>query len=145
MALVEFKDLPDTTTPINAENLNNNFDDFFYKDGESFVLTDYFAMAGHLTGGRRTMDFTLITPKSMKNIKRITVGDLYINIRKPAGGYIAQNANFNSSDYTLELLKTSDNSIRIIITSKNSDLDTINNQPLSGHLPTGTTFTFHKV
>lgn len=25
MALIEFKDLPDTTTPINAENLNNNF------------------------------------------------------------------------------------------------------------------------
>ena len=25
MALIEFKNLPDTTTPINAENLNNNF------------------------------------------------------------------------------------------------------------------------
>lgn len=27
MALIEFKNLPDTTTPINAENLNNNFDE----------------------------------------------------------------------------------------------------------------------
>ena len=27
MALVEFKDLPDTSTPINAENLNNNFNE----------------------------------------------------------------------------------------------------------------------
>ena len=26
MALIEFKDLPDTSTPINAENLNYNFD-----------------------------------------------------------------------------------------------------------------------
>lgn len=25
MALIEFKDLPDTTTPLNASNLNNNF------------------------------------------------------------------------------------------------------------------------
>lgn len=25
MALIEFQDLPDTTTPLNAENLNNNF------------------------------------------------------------------------------------------------------------------------
>lgn len=25
MALIEFKDLPDTSTPLNAENLNNNF------------------------------------------------------------------------------------------------------------------------
>jgi len=26
MALIEFKDLPDTTTPLTAENLNNNFE-----------------------------------------------------------------------------------------------------------------------
>jgi len=26
MALIEFKNLPDTTTPVNAGNLNNNFD-----------------------------------------------------------------------------------------------------------------------
>ena len=25
MGLIEFKDLPDTSTPLNAENLNNNF------------------------------------------------------------------------------------------------------------------------
>lgn len=27
MALIEFKNLPDTSTPLNAENLNNNFVD----------------------------------------------------------------------------------------------------------------------
>lgn len=27
MALIEFKNLPDTTTPINAQNLNNNFNE----------------------------------------------------------------------------------------------------------------------
>ena len=27
MSLVEFKNLPDTTTPINAANLNNNFNE----------------------------------------------------------------------------------------------------------------------
>ena len=27
MALIEFKDLPDTTTPVTAENLNNNFEE----------------------------------------------------------------------------------------------------------------------
>lgn len=27
MALINFKDLPDTTTPINSTNLNNNFDE----------------------------------------------------------------------------------------------------------------------
>ena len=28
MALIEFKDLPDTSTPITADNLNNNFQHF---------------------------------------------------------------------------------------------------------------------
>ena len=27
MGLIEFKDLPDTSTPLNAENLNNNFNE----------------------------------------------------------------------------------------------------------------------
>ena len=27
MALIEFEDLPDTSTPVNANNLNNNFDE----------------------------------------------------------------------------------------------------------------------
>lgn len=31
MALVEFKDLPDTSTPINATNLNNNFQELTNK------------------------------------------------------------------------------------------------------------------
>ena len=29
MALITFKDLPDTTTPVNAANLNNNFTEMF--------------------------------------------------------------------------------------------------------------------
>lgn len=27
MSLIEFKDLPDTSTPINSANLNNNFNE----------------------------------------------------------------------------------------------------------------------
>ena len=32
MALIEFKDLPDTTTPLNASNLNNNFNECYKED-----------------------------------------------------------------------------------------------------------------
>lgn len=32
MALIEFKDLPDTTTPLNASNLNNNFNECYKAD-----------------------------------------------------------------------------------------------------------------
>lgn len=32
MALIEFKDLPDTSTPLNASNLNNNFNECYQAD-----------------------------------------------------------------------------------------------------------------
>lgn len=32
MALIEFQDLPDTTTPLNASNLNNNFNECYKED-----------------------------------------------------------------------------------------------------------------
>lgn len=32
MALIEFKDLPDTTTPLTAANLNNNFNECYKAD-----------------------------------------------------------------------------------------------------------------
>lgn len=34
--MIEFKDLPDSSTPINADNLNNNFNAVFYKETKSF-------------------------------------------------------------------------------------------------------------
>ena len=39
MALIEFKDYPNTTTPLNAENLNHNFRRVVYK--EDMVFDDY--------------------------------------------------------------------------------------------------------
>lgn len=36
MALIEFKDLPDTTTPITADNLNNNFEELNNRSIYSF-------------------------------------------------------------------------------------------------------------
>lgn len=50
MSLIEFKDLPDTTTPITAENLNNNFNElkselegtilYTGSTNTNFILTD---------------------------------------------------------------------------------------------------------
>lgn len=43
MALIEFKDKPNTTTPINATNLNNNFNELVSKvvEGQETALNEY--------------------------------------------------------------------------------------------------------
>lgn len=43
MALIEFKDKPNTTTPINANNLNNNFNELVSKvvEGQETALNEY--------------------------------------------------------------------------------------------------------
>lgn len=38
MALIEFKDYPDTTTPINAQNLNHNFDELYGSNKGNFLI-----------------------------------------------------------------------------------------------------------
>lgn len=48
MALIEFKDKPNTTTPVNANNLNNNFNELVPKvvEGQEIALNEY-------VGGKR--------------------------------------------------------------------------------------------
>ena len=43
MALIEFKDKPNTTTPVNANNLNNNFNELVPKvvEGQEIALNEY--------------------------------------------------------------------------------------------------------
>lgn len=43
MALIEFKDKPNTTTPLNATNLNNNFNELVSKvvEGQETALNEY--------------------------------------------------------------------------------------------------------
>lgn len=43
MALIEFKDKPNTTTPLNATNLNNNFNELVSKvvKGQEIALNEY--------------------------------------------------------------------------------------------------------
>ena len=43
MALIEFKDKPNTTTPLNATNLNNNFNELVSKvvEGQEIALNEY--------------------------------------------------------------------------------------------------------
>ena len=58
MALIEFKDLPDTTTPLNADNLNNNFNELdnklnlkgsyaYFSQTTSLTLTNLTAWTNH--------------------------------------------------------------------------------------------------
>lgn len=55
MALIEFQDLPNTTTPINAQNLNNNFDELDEKT-EHHIITA--SMSSNFT--KSTTDYEIL-------------------------------------------------------------------------------------
>lgn len=41
MAIIQFKNLPDTSTPLTAENLNNNFNELKTKEYGGITLDDF--------------------------------------------------------------------------------------------------------
>lgn len=167
MQKINFQNYPNTSTPINSTNLNqlqtnieneigdlsnldtdvktsvvNAINSLYFKAGDEFELDTFMPCPGFLTSGNKELVFSIVVPKSMKNVNSISIsGDLYIDIRKPAGGYIAGNVNFNTSTYTINIIKITDNVLRLSIISP-TNFDSVNNQPLCGDIHSGITFVF---
>lgn len=167
MQKINFQNYPNTSTPINSTNLNqlqtnieneigdlsnldtdvktnvvNAINSLYFKENEELELDAYMPCPGFLTGGNKLLVFSVVMPKSLKNINSIAIsGNLYIDIRKPTGGYIASNVDFNTSSYTISITKITNNTVRLSIASS-TNFDSVNNQPLVGDIHAGTTFVF---
>ena len=61
MSLIEFKNLPDTSTPINAENLNNNFNELLNSIIYQNVTSDAFEVAAN---GQYTLTLNFTIPSN---------------------------------------------------------------------------------
>ncbi|MBQ1793705.1 MAG: hypothetical protein II006_03525 [Peptostreptococcaceae bacterium] len=122
--------------------INEIYDDLYYKPGESYTVPVYTPSVGFLTGGNKTLNFAIQVPKSLKNISSISInGSLIIDIRIPAGGYIAQNVNFNSSSYTVSAVKINNYLLRLTITASSNFYGT-NNICVAGDVHSGVSFVF---
>ena len=78
-----------------ADALNGkvDVDDFYFKSGDRFYVGEdtkcvAFTCAGFLTGSKTTLSFSIVLPKSMKNISSVNVVALSIDARLSSGGYL---------------------------------------------------------
>ena len=143
MELIEFQDLPNTDTPINAENLNNNFneiiDALFYKDGDTFKIPNVCYLNGQISGGSTQVLFSIVTPKLLTKIKSVTVNSYSITVRKAEGGYALNQV---TSGITFLGVAQLDNLLRFIVTTPEA-MDATNNTPC-GIAIYGLDLTFHE-
>lgn len=129
-------------TPINATNLNNIetgietndtaiaslINDFYYKDGDAFQVSNELNCAGMLSSGRKGIYFTIPVEKNLKNITSITINSLVAQIRHSTGGYIANNVELSTLG-TYQAYKSSNNTIEVVFTLNTASSFT-NNLPV---------------
>lgn len=138
MALVEFKNKPDTTTPINATNLNNNFNEIngelYYKSGDNYHIDAQYYAGGVLTGSAKTIQFSIILPKRLDNISSVNINQIYLTARGINGyllnSYTLSDLNTNGN---LSIVAIENNCISIQYTSNNA-FEITNNTPVGIYL-----------
>jgi hypothetical protein len=57
---------------VYEEFIKNEEDEYTYKKGDTFTNSGGIYFGGTLTGGTKTIVFSIFTPKSLKNITKIT-------------------------------------------------------------------------
>ena len=139
MALIEFKNKPNTDTPINDDNLNHNFNelvnDLHYKDGDTFEYYSEFVLNGFVSGGGTTIEvYPIILNKSIKKINSITVNSCSATLRG-ANGYIDGVSGyrniFNDDAFNVTVNKVSNFSCKLTIAKPDGFTNITNNTLVS--------------
>lgn len=122
-------------TPINENNLNKIENEHelldtnvFYKSGDTLSFQGLMTFPGMITGGSQDIIFTVPTRKSLAYINTITINNLTLSIRTPAGGYVV-GISTDFKPYATVLGKSDD--AFIIKLSNTSGWNITNNTPLS--------------
>ena len=111
-------------------------DALFYKSGDTYKTTQQaIYTGGTVTGGTKSLNFTITVPKSLKNITNVTIKNMTLLIRTTAGAYL-NNASGgikygSTSGITYNLFITSDNTILIQLVSSAAYTNVTNNTPVN--------------
>lgn len=135
MNKIEFKDLPDTSTPYNAETFNllqDNVEDaidgsLYYKSGDTYEIGGQLYTGGVLTGSAKNIQFSIFLPKLLDNISNITINSINITARG-INGYLLNSQNLSdlTSAGVLSVVSIENNCASIQYTS-NKAFNTTNN------------------
>ena len=110
-------------------------DDLHYKVGDKFScsINHGYTCAGVISGSKKSLFFSIHTPKSLKYINSFSVNNLTMSLRYE-GSYIGAGTTFDyasdTTNYTVRLYKVNEHTILIMITSV-QDFSDINNISLT--------------
>ena len=109
-------------TPINADNLNhmddgiyNAISSLYYKTGDTYQISGQVYLGGALTGGSKSVLFTIFLPKRLDNINSISVSGLNMAVRLTSGGYWV-NGDIGDN-YNISVVAYNDNYVSIAVES----------------------------
>lgn len=100
---------------VAGEDVMAKFDDFYYKDDDTFEVINELDCAGMLSANSKKVYFTLPLDKSLKYINTITINSLNCEVRHATGGYMATDVELSTLG-TLSVSKASNNALKIIWT-----------------------------
>ena len=83
-------DMNEIKSVVNA-NYDAMMDELYYKNGDTFTIGSSYGgyyTGGIVSGGRKTLVWSIILPKRLTNITSITIDNLVLTARHTNGGYI---------------------------------------------------------
>lgn len=128
--MIEWKSLPDTSTPLSAANLNSML---YYSAGETQTISAW-AGGGYLTTGAKAISFSVPLPRNVDKITTATITGGQFWIRHSGGGYLVNNQSFANLDLSSATCTKSQNSIRIDLEFKTAFSGVNNNSPVGVQL-----------
>ena len=119
-----------------------------YAAGDTYHVSADADFSGFITSSATSMQFSVVTPKSLANISTVSVTVLGANVRQTnnyidASGYSNEGVNFKGSSYTVTAAKKSDNLVTVTVKKSSAFTNATNNAPVSIGLGTnGLTLSF---
>lgn len=122
-------------------------DDMYYKDGDTVEL-NYHTVGGSITGGSKDLQFSLVVPKSLKNISSFTIDNLSVVVRGINGYITGINGNkisVSDSDITYSNSNiASENVLNIRLARSAVYGNVTNNTPVGIAIDNGVKITLHE-
>lgn len=115
---------------IYEEFINANKDEHTYKTGDTFSSIYGIFVGGTLTGGSKVIAFSIFTPKSLKNISKLTINSMKITVRDVSGNYLLSSVTDKNFDGNITIEKKTDNCISILLEAKTA-FNATNNTPVA--------------
>lgn len=106
------------------------YDDIYYKTGDTYSSDYGIYLGGTLTGAAKQVAFSINTPKSMEKIKKAILNSMEITFRSVDGTYLLQNFQMSNFEGTVTIERRNENVLSIYWVADTA-FQTTNNIPVA--------------